>query len=59
MKSTKRWIAECIGDLDLLRRRGRKTKTTKLIAGGIGSKWVQLERMNPSPFLTHSTRESE
>ncbi|KAG5571357.1 hypothetical protein H5410_061123 [Solanum commersonii] len=37
--------------------RGRKTKTTKLIAGG--STWVQLERVNPSPFPTHSARESE
>ncbi|KAG5571603.1 hypothetical protein H5410_061369, partial [Solanum commersonii] len=25
-------------------QRGRKTKTTKLIAGGIGLTWVQLER---------------
>ncbi|KAG5580797.1 hypothetical protein H5410_051424, partial [Solanum commersonii] len=27
------------------RERGRKTKTTKLIVGGIGSTWVQLERL--------------
>ncbi|KAG5580744.1 hypothetical protein H5410_051371 [Solanum commersonii] len=33
--------------------------TTKLIAGGIGSTWVQLERVNPSPSPTHSARESE
>ncbi|KAG5629742.1 hypothetical protein H5410_001459 [Solanum commersonii] len=39
--------------------RGRKTKTTKLIAGVIGSTWVQLERVNPSPSPTHSARESE
>ncbi|KAG5571602.1 hypothetical protein H5410_061368 [Solanum commersonii] len=38
---------------------GRKTKTTKLIAGGIRSTWVQLERVNPSPSPTHSARESE
>ncbi len=43
----------------LARERGRKTKTTKLIAGGIGSTWVQLERVNPSPSPTHSARESE
>ncbi|KAG5586045.1 hypothetical protein H5410_046479 [Solanum commersonii] len=42
----------------LARERGRKTKTTKLIAGGIGSTWVQLERVNPSPSPTHSTRDS-
>uniref|UniRef100_M1DVG1 Uncharacterized protein n=1 Tax=Solanum tuberosum TaxID=4113 RepID=M1DVG1_SOLTU len=41
------------------RERGRKTKTTKLIAGGIGSTWVQLERVNPSPSPTHSARENE
>ncbi|KAG5599490.1 hypothetical protein H5410_030860 [Solanum commersonii] len=41
------------------RERCRKTKTTKLIAGGIGSTWVQLERVNPSPSPTHSARESE
>ncbi|KAG5606682.1 hypothetical protein H5410_028174 [Solanum commersonii] len=34
-------------------KRGRKTKTTKLIAGGISSTWVQLERVNPSPSPTH------
>uniref|UniRef100_M1DNG7 Uncharacterized protein n=1 Tax=Solanum tuberosum TaxID=4113 RepID=M1DNG7_SOLTU len=43
----------------LAREKGRKTKTTKLIAGGIGSIWVQLERVNPSPSPTHSARESE
>ncbi|KAG5576704.1 hypothetical protein H5410_056838 [Solanum commersonii] len=37
----------------LRNKRGRKTKTTKLIAGGIGSTWVQLERVNPSPSPTH------
>ncbi|KAG5580235.1 hypothetical protein H5410_050862, partial [Solanum commersonii] len=41
------------------KERGRKTKTTKLIVGGIGSTWVQLERVNPSPSPTHSARESE
>ncbi|KAG5610108.1 hypothetical protein H5410_021389, partial [Solanum commersonii] len=25
----------------------------------IGSSWVQLERVNPRPFSTHSARESE
>ncbi|KAG5585156.1 hypothetical protein H5410_045590 [Solanum commersonii] len=39
----------------LARKRGRKTKTTKLIAGGIGSTWVQLKRINPSPSPTHSS----
>ncbi|KAG5585306.1 hypothetical protein H5410_045740, partial [Solanum commersonii] len=39
--------------------RYRKTKTTKLIASGIGSTWVHLERVNPSPSPTHSARESE
>ncbi|KAG5567972.1 hypothetical protein H5410_065012, partial [Solanum commersonii] len=43
----------------LARERCHKTKTTKLIAGGIGSTWVQLERVNPSPFPTHSAQESE
>uniref|UniRef100_M1DIK7 Polyprotein protein n=1 Tax=Solanum tuberosum TaxID=4113 RepID=M1DIK7_SOLTU len=43
----------------LARERGRKIKTTKLIAGGIGSTWVQLERVNPSPSPTHSAQESE
>ncbi|KAG5576572.1 hypothetical protein H5410_056706, partial [Solanum commersonii] len=43
----------------LVRERGRKTKTTKLIASGIGSTWVQLERVNLSPSPTHSARESE
>ncbi|KAG5586325.1 hypothetical protein H5410_046759 [Solanum commersonii] len=43
----------------LARERGRKTKTIKLIADGIGSTWVQLERVNPSPSPTHLTRESE
>uniref|UniRef100_M1DVL9 Uncharacterized protein n=1 Tax=Solanum tuberosum TaxID=4113 RepID=M1DVL9_SOLTU len=43
----------------LARERGRKTKTTKLIADGIGSTWVQLERVNPSPSPTHSAQESE
>ncbi|KAG5587430.1 hypothetical protein H5410_047864, partial [Solanum commersonii] len=52
MKLTKRQMIECI-------ERGHKTKTTKLIASGIGSTWVQLERVNPSPFLTHSARERE
>ncbi|KAG5580479.1 hypothetical protein H5410_051106 [Solanum commersonii] len=28
-------------------------------AGGIGSTWVPLERVNPSPSPTHSARESE
>ncbi|KAG5571843.1 hypothetical protein H5410_061609 [Solanum commersonii] len=42
-----------------LKFRGRKTKTTKLIAGGIGSTWVQLERVNPSPSPTHSARETK
>ncbi|KAG5590605.1 hypothetical protein H5410_041119 [Solanum commersonii] len=36
------------------RERGRKTKTTKLMAGGIGSTWVQLERVSPSPSPMHS-----
>ncbi|KAG5580179.1 hypothetical protein H5410_050806 [Solanum commersonii] len=39
-------------------QRGRKTKTTKLIASGIGSTWVQFERVNPSPSPTHSARET-
>ncbi|KAG5585235.1 hypothetical protein H5410_045669, partial [Solanum commersonii] len=43
----------------LAQERGRKTKATKLIAGGIGSTWVQLKRVNPSPSPTHSARESE
>ncbi|KAG5590923.1 hypothetical protein H5410_041437, partial [Solanum commersonii] len=43
----------------LARERGHKTKTTKLIAGGIGSTWVHLGRVNPSPSPTHSARESE
>ncbi|KAG5590100.1 hypothetical protein H5410_040614, partial [Solanum commersonii] len=43
----------------LARERGRKTKTTKLIAGGIRFTWVQLERVNRSPSPTHSARESE
>ena len=43
----------------LARERGRKTKTTKLIAGGIWLTWVQLERVNPSPSPTHLARESE
>ena len=43
----------------LARERGRKTKTTKLIASGIGSTLVQLERVNPKPSPTHSARESE
>ena len=34
-------------------------KTTKLIVSGIGSTWVQLERVNPSPSPTHLSRESE
>ncbi|KAG5599944.1 hypothetical protein H5410_031314 [Solanum commersonii] len=34
----------------LSREKDRKTKITKLIAGGIGSTWVQLDRVNPSPF---------
>ncbi|KAG5571394.1 hypothetical protein H5410_061160 [Solanum commersonii] len=33
--------------------------TTKLIADGIGSTWVQLKRVNPSPSPTHSAQESE
>ncbi|KAG5595576.1 hypothetical protein H5410_036808, partial [Solanum commersonii] len=40
-------------------KRGRKTKTTKLIVDGIGLTWVQLERVNPSPSPTHSARESD
>ncbi|KAG5613718.1 hypothetical protein H5410_013542, partial [Solanum commersonii] len=40
-------------------KRGRKTRVTQLIAGGIGLTWVQLERVNPSPSPTHSARESE
>ncbi|KAG5631140.1 hypothetical protein H5410_002857 [Solanum commersonii] len=67
MKSTKRWIVERIDDPDELHRmcfwlaqeRGRKTKTTKLIAGAIGSTWVQLERVKPSPSPTHLARESK
>uniref|UniRef100_M1DN13 Uncharacterized protein n=1 Tax=Solanum tuberosum TaxID=4113 RepID=M1DN13_SOLTU len=43
----------------LAQEKGRKTKTTKLIASGIGSTWVQLERVNSSPSPTHSARESE
>uniref|UniRef100_M1DDI6 Polyprotein protein n=1 Tax=Solanum tuberosum TaxID=4113 RepID=M1DDI6_SOLTU len=42
-----------------MRERGRKTKTTKLIVGGIGSTWVQLEKENPSPSSTYSARENE
>ncbi|KAG5576527.1 hypothetical protein H5410_056661, partial [Solanum commersonii] len=38
--------------------RGRKIKTTKLIAGGIGSTMVQPEKVNSSPSPTHSTQES-
>ncbi|KAG5570479.1 hypothetical protein H5410_060245 [Solanum commersonii] len=45
--------------LTSLKERGRKTKTTKLIAGGIGSTWVHLDRVNPSPSPTHSARERE
>ncbi|KAG5577348.1 hypothetical protein H5410_057482, partial [Solanum commersonii] len=41
------------------RERGRKTKTTKLMASGVGRHEVQLERVNPSPMSTHSARESE
>ncbi|KAG5571259.1 hypothetical protein H5410_061025 [Solanum commersonii] len=40
-------------------KRGRKIKITKLIAGGIGSTWVHLDRVNPSPSPTHLARESE
>ncbi|KAG5586043.1 hypothetical protein H5410_046477 [Solanum commersonii] len=43
----------------LARERGRKTRTTKFIADGIESTWVQLERVNPSPSPTHSARESD
>ncbi|KAG5571399.1 hypothetical protein H5410_061165 [Solanum commersonii] len=39
--------------------RGRKAKTTILITSGIGSTWVLLERVNPSPSPTHSVQESE
>ncbi|KAG5610598.1 hypothetical protein H5410_021879 [Solanum commersonii] len=39
--------------------RGRKTKTTKLIVGGIGSTWVHLDKVNPSTSATHSARETE
>ncbi|KAG5571257.1 hypothetical protein H5410_061023 [Solanum commersonii] len=42
-----------------LLERCRKTKTTKLIAGGIGLTCVYLEIVNPSPSPTHSARESE
>ncbi|KAG5571669.1 hypothetical protein H5410_061435, partial [Solanum commersonii] len=66
MKSTKRLCTLKIQRVStprnwtwLARERGRKTKTTKLIAGVIGSTWIQLERVNPSPSLIHSTRESE
>ncbi|KAG5586079.1 hypothetical protein H5410_046513, partial [Solanum commersonii] len=45
--------------LRLARERGRKTKTTKLIVGGIRSTWVQLKRVNHNPSPTHSSRESE
>uniref|UniRef100_M1E1A9 Uncharacterized protein n=1 Tax=Solanum tuberosum TaxID=4113 RepID=M1E1A9_SOLTU len=41
------------------RERGRKTKTTKLMAVGVGRHEVQLERVNTSPSPTHSVRESE
>ncbi|KAG5606654.1 hypothetical protein H5410_028146 [Solanum commersonii] len=40
-------------------KRGHKTKTTKLIVGGIGLAQVQLERMNPSPSPTHLPQKSE
>ncbi|KAG5630661.1 hypothetical protein H5410_002378, partial [Solanum commersonii] len=40
-------------------KRGHKTKTTKLIAGGFGSTWVQPESVNPSHFPTYSAQESE
>ncbi|KAG5594650.1 hypothetical protein H5410_035882 [Solanum commersonii] len=43
----------------LAQERGSKTKTTKLIAGGIGSTWVQLKRVNPRPSHIHSARESK
>uniref|UniRef100_M1DMV8 Uncharacterized protein n=1 Tax=Solanum tuberosum TaxID=4113 RepID=M1DMV8_SOLTU len=43
----------------LARERGRKTKTTKLMASGVGRHKVQLERVNPSLISTHSARESE
>uniref|UniRef100_M1DSV7 Uncharacterized protein n=1 Tax=Solanum tuberosum TaxID=4113 RepID=M1DSV7_SOLTU len=43
----------------LARERGRKTKTIKLIADGIGSTWFHLERVNPSPSPTHLARVSE
>ncbi|KAG5615167.1 hypothetical protein H5410_014991, partial [Solanum commersonii] len=64
MKEIKVRNVDCKYDFILVflafsRERGRKTKATKLIAGGIGSTWVQLERVNPSPSPTHSARESE
>ncbi|KAG5619710.1 hypothetical protein H5410_004928 [Solanum commersonii] len=43
----------------LAQERGCKTKTTNLIADGIGSTWVQLKRVNPSPSPTHSATDSE
>ncbi|KAG5631204.1 hypothetical protein H5410_002921, partial [Solanum commersonii] len=42
----------------LARERGRKTKTTKLMACVLGRHEVQLERVNPSPSPTHSAQES-
>ncbi|KAG5599280.1 hypothetical protein H5410_030650 [Solanum commersonii] len=39
--------------------RGRKTKTTKLMAGGSGRHEVQLERVNPSPSPAHTARQSK
>ncbi|KAG5610580.1 hypothetical protein H5410_021861 [Solanum commersonii] len=48
-----------LGCFWLAQERGRKTKTTKLLAGGIRSTWVQLERVNPSPSPIHLARESE
>ncbi|KAG5576540.1 hypothetical protein H5410_056674 [Solanum commersonii] len=43
----------------LAQERGHKTRATRLIAGGVGSTWVQLERVNCSPSPIHSARESE
>ena len=40
------------------RERDCKTKTTKLMVSGLGQHEVNLERVNPSPFPTHSDRES-